>query len=186
MMVFFESLLKQVIEKQEQMQQRFLDALERREQDRMIREEAWKRQEMARISREHDLRAQERSLAATRDAAIVAFLQKVTGQPVHFPTSTALAIAAQPVQSHAPPVPLHTAFDPTFHHISEDQDPFDPNSKRWPKPEVLALIKLRTGLHSRFTEPGPKGPLWEDIANSMSRLGYSRNAKRCKEKWENI
>lgn len=186
MMAFFESLLKQVIEKQEQMQQRFLDALERREQDRMIREEAWKRQEMARMSREHDLRAQERSLAATRDAAIVAFLQKVTGQAFQLPTTSALAIAAQPVQSHVPPMSLNPTLDPTYHHIPEDQDPFDPNSKRWPKPEVLALIKLRTNLHSRFTEPGPKGPLWEDIANGMSRLGYNRNAKRCKEKWENI
>ncbi|MCO5607139.1 hypothetical protein L7F22_061332 [Adiantum nelumboides] len=188
MMAFFESLLKQVMEKQEQMQQRFLDALERREQDRMIREEAWKRQEMARMSRENDLRAQERSLAATRDAAIMAFLQKVTGQTVQLPTTTALAIAAPPVQVHPPPhVPMvPSVLDPTFHHIPEDQDPFDPNSKRWPKPEVLALIKLRTGLHSRFTEPGPKGPLWEDIANGMSRLGYNRNAKRCKEKWENI
>ncbi|KAI5061838.1 hypothetical protein GOP47_0022377 [Adiantum capillus-veneris] len=188
MMAFFESLLKQVMEKQEQMQQRFLDALERREQDKMIREEAWKRQEMARMSRENDLRAQERSLAATRDAAIVAFLQKVTGQTVQLPTTTALAIAAAPVQVHPPlHVPMApSALDPTFHHIPEDQDPFDPNSKRWPKPEVLALIKLRTTLHSRFTEPGPKGPLWEDIANGMSRLGYNRNAKRCKEKWENI
>ncbi|MCO5590315.1 hypothetical protein L7F22_044284 [Adiantum nelumboides] len=188
MMSFFESLLKQVMEKQEQMQQRFLDALERREQDRMIREEAWKRQEMARMSRENDLRAQERSLAATRDAAIVAFLQKVTGQTVQLPTTTALAIAAPPVQVHPPHhVPMvPSVLDPTFHHIPEDQDPFDPNSKRWPKPEVLALIKLRTGLHSRFTEPGPKGPLWEDIANGMSCLGYNRNAKRCKEKWENI
>lgn len=180
MMVFFENLLKKVIEKQEQMQQKFLEVLERREQDRMIREEAWKRQEMARMSREQELRSQERSLAATRDAALVAFLQKVTGQSFHLPSSS-IAISAQPVQTAAPVDSMH-ATDQDY----SDREGFDPSSKRWPKPEVLALIKLRSGLHPKFTEPGPKGPLWEEISSQMSRLGYSRNAKRCKEKWENI
>ncbi|XP_038708577.1 uncharacterized protein LOC120003632 [Tripterygium wilfordii] len=31
---------------------------------------------------------------------------------------------------------------------------------------------------------GPKGPLWEEISVGMTRLGYKRNSKRCKEKWE--
>ncbi|EFJ32875.1 hypothetical protein SELMODRAFT_85122, partial [Selaginella moellendorffii] len=63
---------------------------------------------------------------------------------------------------------------------------FDPASKRWPKPEVLALIKLRSSIEGKFQETGPKGPLWEEISSGMSCMGYSRSAKRCKEKWENI
>ncbi|KAH7297094.1 hypothetical protein KP509_26G053100 [Ceratopteris richardii] len=63
---------------------------------------------------------------------------------------------------------------------------FDPSSKRWPKPEVLALIKLRTSLDQRFHEPGSKAVLWEEISNSMAAQGYNRTPKRCKEKWENI
>jgi len=62
----------------------------------------------------------------------------------------------------------------------------EPASSRWPKPEVLALIKLRSGLETRYQEAGPKGPLWEEISAGMLRLGYKRSSKRCKEKWENI
>ncbi|MBA0608754.1 hypothetical protein Godav_020940, partial [Gossypium davidsonii] len=61
-----------------------------------------------------------------------------------------------------------------------------PASSRWPKAEVLALINLRSGLETRYQEAGPKGPLWEEISAGMSRMGYKRSAKRCKEKWENI
>ena len=59
-------------------------------------------------------------------------------------------------------------------------------SSRWPKAEVHALIRLRTSMDHKYQENGPKGPLWEDISLGMQRLGYNRNAKRCKEKWENI
>jgi hypothetical protein len=59
-------------------------------------------------------------------------------------------------------------------------------SSRWPKAEVHALIQLRSNLDTRYQEAGPKGPLWEEISSGMRRLGYNRNAKRCKEKWENI
>ncbi|KAJ8531268.1 hypothetical protein K7X08_026702 [Anisodus acutangulus] len=60
------------------------------------------------------------------------------------------------------------------------------SSSRWPKAEVEALIKLRTNLDVKYQENGPKGPLWEEISAGMRKLGYNRNAKRCKEKWENI
>ncbi|GMH17107.1 hypothetical protein Nepgr_018948 [Nepenthes gracilis] len=60
------------------------------------------------------------------------------------------------------------------------------SSSRWPKAEVQVLIKLRTCLDQKYQEGGPKGPLWEEISASMRKLGYNRNAKRCKEKWENI
>uniref|UniRef100_A0A7N0UHA9 Myb-like domain-containing protein n=1 Tax=Kalanchoe fedtschenkoi TaxID=63787 RepID=A0A7N0UHA9_KALFE len=59
-------------------------------------------------------------------------------------------------------------------------------SSRWPKVEVLALIKLRSNLENRYQEAGPKGPLWEEISAGMQRMGYNRSSKRCKEKWENI
>ncbi|KVH99611.1 Myb-like domain-containing protein [Cynara cardunculus var. scolymus] len=103
---FFGRLMKEVIDKQEELQSKFLDTLERRERDRMAREEAWRIQEMAKMKREHDLLVQERSMVAAKDAA--------------------------------------------------------------------------------YQESGPKGPLWEEISSAMRKLGYNRNAKRCKEKWENI
>ncbi|XP_011038056.1 PREDICTED: trihelix transcription factor GTL1-like isoform X1 [Populus euphratica] len=246
MMEFFEGLMKQVMQKQEAMQQRFLEAIEKREQDRMIRDEAWKRQEMARWSREHEIMAEERSTSASRNAAIVVFLQKITGQTIHLPTPVSIA---PPVSQPPPPTqpqqvqiaPLVTVSTqpplqpqpmplsqvtpqqnkqlPQQQHHQQQQHQqvhhqhqtpsissdivmavpeqqiaplelgsggSEPPSSRWPKPEVLALIKLRSGLETRYQEAGPKGPLWEEISAGMLRLGYKRSSKRCKEKWENI
>ncbi|TXG50163.1 hypothetical protein EZV62_022687 [Acer yangbiense] len=232
MMDFFESLMKQVMQKQEAMQQRFLEVIEKREQDRMIREEAWKIQEMGRLAREHELMAQERAISASRDAAIISFLQKVTGQNIQLPTAAPPPPPPPPVAPPQPPppvvlapaVPVHLPSQlpqkrHTGHHqhqqqqlqlqavqhqapstsipsdvvmaIPEQQIPpqesFEPSSSsRWPKVEVLALIKLRSGLEARYQEAGPKGPLWEEISAGMNRMGYKRSSKRCKEKWENI
>ena len=205
---FFSSLVKNLVEKQESMQQKFLEFMERREQERQTRDEAWRRQEMARVAREHELRVQEQQLAATRDAALVAFLQKVTGQTLtlpQIPTPRApvvppavdSVVTPQPQKPHnlnplATPTPTPTPLSQQLVAITNpDTDPdrdssIDPNSKRWPKPEVLTLIKLRSDMEPRFQEPGPKAPLWEEISQGMACLGYNRNQKRCKEKWENI
>ncbi|PKU86134.1 Trihelix transcription factor GT-2 [Dendrobium catenatum] len=195
MMAFFEGLIKEVMDQQETMLQRFLEAIERREQNRMIREEAWRRQEKSRISREHELVAQERAAAASRDDAIISFLQKLTGQKIPIPP---------------PPQPPETTVDPAEETPTSPpppprpEDPDQPPkettlgsssrrtieapilSSRWPKSEVHALINLRSGMESKYLDSIPKGPLWEEISACMGRLGYDRSAKRCKEKWENI
>ncbi|PQP94794.1 trihelix transcription factor GTL1 isoform X1 [Prunus yedoensis var. nudiflora] len=241
MMEFFEVLMKQVMHKQETMQQRFLEVIEKREQDRTIREEAWKRQEMVRLTREHELMSQERAISASRDAAIIAFLQKITGQTIQLPPPINVHAAPPPPVPPSVPVvtplaqqsvqpPIQTLYHQTTqqqqqppqqqhvqqvrHHqqqsqnlqvvmaVPEQQVPppqdnissgggaggsLEPaSSSRWPKAEVLALIKLRSGLESRYQEAGPKGPLWEEISAGMGRMGYKRSSKRCKEKWENI
>lgn len=94
---YLEKLMTGVVQKQEELQKKFLDALERRERDRIAREESWRVQEMARINREHDLLVQERSIATAKDAAVIAFLQKVTGH-------TNLQIPQQPpMQAQLPP-----------------------------------------------------------------------------------
>ncbi|PON93048.1 GAMYB transcription factor [Trema orientale] len=246
MMEFFENLMKQVMHKQEAMQQRFLEVIEKREQDRMIREEAWKRQEMARLTREHQLMSQERAMSASRDAAIVSFLQKITGQTIQLPdpppppppinnnnnyihSVVNVPSAAPPPPAVSPPAPApapSVAAAPVIAQQHDDQlvvqsadwyhqhQPVSAgqqqqqqqqqvaaqqqehthtftggassSSSRWPKAEVLALIKLRSGLETKYQEAGPKGPLWEEISAEMQRMGYRRSAKRCKEKWENI
>ncbi|KAH0469900.1 hypothetical protein IEQ34_001458 [Dendrobium chrysotoxum] len=231
MMAFFDGLMKQVMERTEAMQQRFLETIEKREQDRMIREEAWKRQEMARLNREYELMAQERTMAANRDAAVISFLQKFTGIQASQPLAPPISAATPPDEATAPPptspqeqlkppAPVVEApamqietnnnqverNDIVINQPTSSSEPpaavsemadgmclggFDTispssSSSRWPKQEVLALIRLRSGLESRYLETGPKGPLWEEISLGMKRLGYGRNAKRCKEKWENI
>ncbi|KAJ7969823.1 trihelix transcription factor GT-2-like [Quillaja saponaria] len=225
---FFGSLMKEVIEKQELLQKRFLEAIEKREHERMVREEAWRAQEMARINREREILAQERSIAAAKDSSVMAFLQKIAEQRnlgqalnnINIPQPAQLHPQSQPPQQLAAPPLVVQHFAPPLSVIPPPQqappqqpaplpsapqklqqnqvtnleitrqdngDKFQPaSSSRWPKVEVEALIELRKNLDSKYQENGPKGPLWEEISAAMKNIGYNRNAKRCKEKWENI
>ncbi|KAK8705409.1 hypothetical protein V6N13_049012 [Hibiscus sabdariffa] len=211
---FFERLMKEVIGKQEEMQKNFLEALEKRERERLVREEAWRMQEMSRLNREREMLAHERSMAAAQEAALMAFLQKLSEQRQPNPENnppppppprqqqqaspkpvSLLASAEQPLPPPLQVVPAPAAAPPpvpqpgmNFNVPKTDNGDqiYTPSSSRWPKVEIEALIKLRTNLDSKYEDSGPKGPLWEDISAAMKRLGYNRNAKRCKEKWENI
>ncbi|GBG62291.1 hypothetical protein CBR_g29899 [Chara braunii] len=89
------------------------------------------------------------------------------------------ATAAIPVAKRTPSVTPVLAHDP---EIVQDRQA----EKRWPKQQVQALIQFRSSMEGSFQEPGPKQHLWEVISARMARLGFSRSAKRCKEKWENI
>ncbi|KAF8105405.1 hypothetical protein N665_0158s0086 [Sinapis alba] len=215
MMELFEGLVRQVMQKQAAMQRSFLEALEKREQERLHREEAWKRQEMSRLAREHEIMSQERAASASRDAAIISLIQKITGHTIQLPPS----FSPQPPQPSPPPhQPPPAAKRPSSQPVEPPQlqpimaipqqqvlpspppqpqpqpqqevmmssDQSSPSSSRWPKAEILALINLRSGMEPRYQDNVPKGLLWEEISSSMKRMGYNRNAKRCKEKWENI
>ncbi|GLT62617.1 hypothetical protein SLA2020_352380 [Shorea laevis] len=206
---FFERLMREVIEKQEQMQKRLLEAIEKKEHDRIAREEAWRMHEMARINREREILAQERSISATKDAAVIAFLQKLTdqqntGQPVQnllpmvpppsqqplappHPQPTQASVAIAPVPVAAPPPATINLDILNFNDGRQNyQNSAGVSSSRWPKVEVEALIKTRTSLDAKYQENGPKGPLWEEVSTAMKKIGYNRSSKRCKEKWENI
>ncbi|KAK1303097.1 Trihelix transcription factor GT-2 [Acorus calamus] len=207
MMELVEGMMRRVMERQEEMQKRFLETMERREQERVMREEAWKRQEIAQLNREHDLLAQERSLSTSRNSAIVSFLQKITGgqsvtleqpppPPPSQPPKRPPPVEVVPIQEAPPPqmtiitttstTTVAAAAAATATATSIGGIGFDSASSRWPKAEVHALIKLRSGMETRYQEAGPKGPLWEEISAGMRRMGYNRSSKRCKEKWENI
>lgn len=210
---FFHRLMKDVIHKQEDLQKKFLDTLERRERDRMAREEAWRVQEMTRLNREHEFLVQERTIAAAKDAAVMAFLQKVTEQnnlQIPIPTINTPPSQQPPIQPPAPPRPRNPNPPPPLQQTPPPPFPPPPqatptktpdasktdngggegsmaaSSSRWPKAEVQALINLRTSLDLKYQENGPKGPLWEEISSAMIKMGYNRSSKRCKEKWENI
>ncbi|CAF2056618.1 hypothetical protein HID58_070442 [Brassica napus] len=209
MMELFDGLVRQVMQKQASMQRSFLEALEKREQERLHREEAWKRQEMSRLAREHEIMSQERAASASRDAAIISMIQKITGHTIQLapsfssqpsppprqPPPAAKRPSSQPVeppqlqpimaipqQQVLPPPPQ----PPPQQEVTMSSDQSSPSSSRWPKAEILALINLRSGMEPRYQDNVPKGLLWEEISSSMKRMGYNRNAKRCKEKWENI
>ncbi|KAL4303688.1 hypothetical protein GQ457_10G001710 [Hibiscus cannabinus] len=161
--VFFESLVKQVSDHQECLHRRFLEIIERMDQERSMKEELWRRQEAERRNREAVARAHEQALASSREALIVSYLEKITGETINLPPRTPL-MSVQPENAIA----------------KVD------NNSRWPIAEVEALIQVRCNLEPKFREPGLKGPLWEEVSHFMSSSGYQKSAKRCKEKWENI
>ncbi|KAM0850108.1 hypothetical protein ACQ4PT_053303 [Festuca glaucescens] len=157
MMRFFEGLMKQVMERQEAMQQRFLEAIEKREQDRMIREEAWRRQEMARLAREQEILAQERAMAATRDAAVLSFIQKITGQTIPMPSIAAPAITFMPPpppssQNHVTPIAFSVA--PPL----SSQLPASTHSQRQPSPRPQKLPTMPPTAPQPQKSPAPATP----------------------------
>uniref|UniRef100_A0A2P2K3X6 Uncharacterized protein MANES_12G150200 n=1 Tax=Rhizophora mucronata TaxID=61149 RepID=A0A2P2K3X6_RHIMU len=182
LMDFFERLMKQLIEKQEKLQKKFLQTIEKCEQNRIAREEAWKKQELDMIKRERELLAQERSIAAAKDTAVLLFLQRFSQQDDSVQMSNNLINMMQLAENQNYPAEKlaktqeNGSMD-NFVHVS---------SSRWPKEEIEALIRLRSNLDMQYQENGPKGSLWEGVSAGMKKLGYNRSAKRCKEKWENM
>nr|GMD02491.1 trihelix transcription factor GT-2-like [Ipomoea batatas] len=205
---YFDKLMKEVLEKQEGLHSKFLEAIEKCDKDRMAREEAWKRQEMERLKREQESIAQGRAIAAAKDAAIIAFLQKITQQPVPLPTNPT-PISPKCVENQESVLEKNIGDGSEEDVVEKGNDVQDnvaerssiekrekggcgesnsvqTSSSRWPREEVEALIRVRRNLDLQYQDNGSKGPLWEEISAGMKKVGYDRSAKRCKEKWENI
>ncbi|KAG7011132.1 Trihelix transcription factor GT-2 [Cucurbita argyrosperma subsp. argyrosperma] len=180
---FFGRLMKEVIEKQEKLQKKFVEALEKCEEERLAREEEWKMQELARIKNERERFNHQRSIAAAKDAAVLSFLKAFSEQvgTVQFPESLILMENLTGREDDG-----NVDRNTSTRENGNDGNSNQISSSRWPKDEIDALIQLKTSLQMKYQENGPKGPLWEEISLAMKKLGYDRNAKRCKEKWENI
>lgn len=176
---FFDKLMQEVTMKQEELQRRFVEAIERYEVERIAREEAWRAQETARIRREYELLMHERSISAAKDAAVIALLQKISQQEITLQFSeTPIKIPKEKSLAEIEKMNINSdKSDTILQHNS---------SSRWPRTEVEALISVRSTFDLHYQENSPKGPLWEEISAAMKKLGYDRSAKRCKEKWENI
>ncbi|KAJ6296969.1 hypothetical protein OIU78_022651 [Salix suchowensis] len=181
---FFERLMKEVVEKQENLQNKFLEAIEKCEQERIAREEAWKMQELDRIKREHELLVHERAISAAKDAAVLAFLQKFSEQgipvqlpdnptvPMKFPDNQTVpvqfSVSARLPKDQA--VPVENAVK--THENNSLESFVNMSSSRWPKEEIESLIKIRTYLEFQCQENGPKrAAVGGDINfNEKSRL----------------
>lgn len=165
---FVESLVKKVMEKQEQMHKELVGMIENKERERLKREEAWKHEEMERIRKDEEARAQER----TRNLALISFIQNLLGQEIQIPPQPAAEGSSKREEENEV-------------EVNNNNNPKDPNN-RWPDVEVQALINVRTSLDHKFRFMGSKGSIWDDISGAMHGMGYNRSAKKCKEKWENI
>ena len=195
--------MREVIEKQETLQRKFVEVLDKCEKDRMAREEAWKKEELERIKKERELLAHERSIAAAKDEAVLAFLKKFAEAEGTVQLLEKIQVQNDKQKNkHQNGANANRGGDVTVVTDMDKQECGNNgvsvgnfvhmSSSRWPKDEVEALIRLRTEFdvqaqgNNNNSNNGSKGPLWEEISLAMKSIGYDRSAKRCKEKWENI
>ncbi|KAK8629893.1 hypothetical protein V6N13_078711 [Hibiscus sabdariffa] len=197
-----EKLVKKMMDKQEQMHKQLVEMIEKRERERIIREEVWKQQEMERIKRDEEARAQEMS----RSIALISFIQNALGHEIEIPVPSTMSSmeenGGKDMSKDHIQKDTSNPFGPTNNRWQEgtmqanvgenhviDRDGgvnCDPNNRRWPDAEVQALIMLRSTLEHKFHVSGSKCSIWDEISVGMYGMGYSRSAKKCKEKWENI
>ncbi|KVH96702.1 trihelix transcription factor GTL1 [Cynara cardunculus var. scolymus] len=175
--LFIESMMKTVMEKQEEMHKQLIEILDKKESERIMREEAWKQQEIERAKRDEKARAQEIS----RSLSLISFIQNSLGQEIQIPN---------PFNASNPNKQDENQNEESFKcdtgNDNNEESECDSNIRRWPKSEVQALITVRAALNQKFNHKGPKGSIWEEVAAGLGRMGYNRTPKKCKEKWENI
>ncbi|KAJ8762829.1 hypothetical protein K2173_022958 [Erythroxylum novogranatense] len=149
---FFERLMREVVQKQEEMQRKFLEAIEKREHERMVREDSWRMQEMARINREREILAQERSIAAAKDAAVMACLQKLSeqqnlGEVQHNLPPPPQPPPAQPVvppPSQPPVLPPQQPAAPPLQPAVRPLQPTAPTALALPQLQLVAATSVET------------------------------------------
>lgn len=164
--LFLERMTSKVMLKQEQMHKQLMEMLEKNEKERIIREEAWKQQQIESYRRDEEIRTEETS----RNLALISFIQSFLKKEIEIPKHSVEASCIMREEGE----------------ISCYEDSrCDPNDGRWPKAEVQALITVRAALDQKFLV-GVKGSVWNEVAVGLSRMGYNRTAKKCKQKWENI
>ncbi|GLU20617.1 hypothetical protein SLE2022_368080 [Rubroshorea leprosula] len=204
--VFLENLVMKVMERQEEMHKQLIEVIENREKERIEREEVWRRLEMERMKRDEEARIQDMS----RNLALVSFIRNYLGNEIELPSSLPSTSVPSTVSSMEDnggkngsedhiQGDIKSKSDPSSswqeakvqssgggNHVQKDVIKSDPNNKRWPEDEVQALIMLRNALDSKLRIAGSKCSIWDEISSGMQSMGYSRSAKKCKEKWENI
>ncbi|KAE9604148.1 putative transcription factor MYB-HB-like family [Lupinus albus] len=85
-----------------------------------------------------------------------------------------------------PVVSVSDGFKPEEEHGGEEDGDRNSTVNRWPREETMALLKIRSEMDTAFRDISPKAPLWEQVSRKLLELGYHRNGKKCKEKFENI
>ncbi|KAH0969775.1 hypothetical protein GBA52_028371 [Prunus armeniaca] len=91
---FFENLVKQVMDHQENLHKNYLEVIERMDKERREREAAWRSQEAENRKREAIAKVHEQALASSREALIVSYIEKITGQRVNLPSKASPIVVA--------------------------------------------------------------------------------------------
>ncbi|KAI3867610.1 hypothetical protein MKW98_005987 [Papaver atlanticum] len=165
----FEDLVNKMLKKQEDMYKVLLETMEQKEKDRITREETWRNLERERMRKEEERRAQD----THRSLALLSLLEKFCGQQeintTQYNGQQIIGIAPSPET------------------ILPDQSGQEKERlKRWPKHEIQALISLRMAMPQKMLTGATKFGMWEEISLGMASMGFTKTAKKCQEKWENI
>ncbi|XP_026455879.1 trihelix transcription factor GT-2-like [Papaver somniferum] len=141
--------------------------MEQKEKDRITREETWRNLERERMRKEKETRAQD----THRSLALLSLLEKFCGQQeIYTPQSKGQQVIA-----------------PSPEIVLPDQSGQEKQRlKRWPKHEIQALISLRMAMPQKMLTGATKFGMWEEISLPMASMGFTKTAKKCKQKWENI
>ncbi|KAH7430415.1 hypothetical protein KP509_09G097500 [Ceratopteris richardii] len=154
-----QAMLEMVISQQQRIFKDFLDTLERKEQQR----------EKIRQEREEKWKAEELAQRRILNDAMIMLTQKLVSERIG---DAAASLLSTPVACN---------------QRSADQSPMAAIKRSsWKSAEVLQLIKLRGEMESRFAKSTRRTPLWEEVSESLSRLGLNRDSKQCKEKWDKL
>lgn len=73
---FCESVVKKMMDQQEEMHNKLIEDMIKRDEEKFSREEAWKKQEMEKMNKELELMAHEQAIAGDRQSRIIQFLNK--------------------------------------------------------------------------------------------------------------
>lgn len=73
---FCESVVKKMMDQQEEMHNKLIEDMIKRDEEKFSREEAWKKQEMEKMNKELELMAHEQAIAGDRQSHIIQFLNK--------------------------------------------------------------------------------------------------------------
>ena len=158
---FVDQQLERFMAVQEAWLEKMVTTLETKEKERISRDEERRKREAASLEEEHRFWAKERAWIEARDVALVEALERLSGL------------------EQKPPSPENEI---SLEAVEES----DCENRRWTDREVTRLIQIRTTMEERFQGGFLKSALWEEISAKMGSSGYSRSAKRCKEKWENV
>ncbi|KAL4560408.1 hypothetical protein LXL04_032559 [Taraxacum kok-saghyz] len=156
---FIETKTQTLMEKQDAWMEKMMKTIDEKEKERISKEKQWRKENDARLEMERRYRAKERAWMESRDSALMEALHKLTANKSTIKSSSS----------------------PDY---CNDQNY---NVGDWGENEITQLIQLRSSMETRFEQGGcMEEVLWEEIALSMTCLGYNRNALICKAKWDDI
>ncbi|RZC64316.1 hypothetical protein C5167_008003 [Papaver somniferum] len=183
-----EDMYKVLLERQDDMYKVLLEKIEQKEKHRITREETWRNLEMERMRKETEQMEKDRIRREETWRNLERELMRKEEEKRAHDTHPNLAYLEQQVISTPDSTGQQIVGIPQSSDIDLDDQSGQEKQRltRWPKHEVQALISLRTAVEPKFLSGASKLQMWEEISLGMVSMGFTRTAKKCKEKWQKM